>query len=108
MKRRRTAAPGPETSPAMNVEASPAPRASSCDEDALATLLASALAVQARRHDDDLPAELAASELLRTCLAAAGLAEGAAREAIVQTARREFDRAVKPSAPRARARSRAA
>jgi hypothetical protein len=105
MKRRRARASGANPPPATNTEASRAPSPPG-DDAALAALLASALEAQARRREDDLPAELAATDLLRTCLSAALLAEGATREALVQTARREFDRAVAPrAAPRARSRA---
>ncbi|HEU4411232.1 MAG TPA: hypothetical protein VFS43_38620 [Polyangiaceae bacterium] len=107
MKRRRARASGANPPPATNTEAPRAPAPPADDDDAaLAALLASALEAQARRREADLPAELAATDLLRTCLSAALLAEGAAREALVQTARREFDRAVAPRAtPRARSRA---
>jgi hypothetical protein len=106
MKRRRARTPGARRPPATNVEAPRSPERSG-DDEALAKLLASALAAQARRREDDLPTELAAADLLRTCLSASLLAEGATRETITQTARREFDHAVAPRAA-SRARSRAA
>lgn len=105
MKRRRARTSGARRPPATNAEAPHSPGRH--DDEALAALLAGALAAQARRREDDLPTELAAADLLRTCLSAALLAEGATREAIAQTARREFDRAVAPRAA-SRARSRAA
>lgn len=106
MKRRRARTPAARRLHTTNVEMPRSPEPSD-DDEALATLLASALAAQARRREDDLPTELAAADLLRTCLSASLLAEGTTREDITQTARREFDRTVAPRAA-SRARSRAA
>jgi hypothetical protein len=113
MKRRRrshapAAPPGPPAPPGSNDGAPLASGRPTDDDDAaLVALLAHALEAQARRREPDLPAELAAADLLRTCLSAAQLAEGATREAVAQTARREFDRAVRPRVA-TRSRSRAA
>jgi hypothetical protein len=65
------------------------------EDAALVALLTSALEAQARRREPDLPAELAAADLLRTCLVAASLAEGEARDTITRAAREAFGEVTK-------------
>jgi hypothetical protein len=105
MKRRRRVAPPNVTAPAARAEA-PAARPADDDDEALLALLAHSLEAQARRREADLPAELAAADLLRTCLTAASLADGPARELIARTAREAFESVTqKPARPAGRRRA---
>ncbi|HEU4535752.1 MAG TPA: hypothetical protein VFS00_16615 [Polyangiaceae bacterium] len=107
MKRRRPNAKKTAPPPAA-ASATPLPPAGPSEEEALVALLASALEAQARRREPDLPAELAAADLLRSCLVAASLAEGEARDTIARTAREAFTAATKKPAPTRVSRGRAA
>jgi hypothetical protein len=106
MKRRRARPAGVENLPAKPNEASSNVQTSErSDDEALLALLACSLEARARHRDDDLPLELAAADLLRACLSASALADSPTREVIAQTARREFDKIVKPTVARSRSRA---
>lgn len=106
MKRRRARPAGVEPLPAKPNEAPSSVQMFECpDDEALLALLACSLEARARHRDADLPLELAAADLLRTCLSASALADSPTREVIAQTARREFDKVIKPSVARTRSRA---
>jgi hypothetical protein len=95
---RRRVAPQNVAAPAARAEA-PAARPVDDDDQALLALLAHSLEAQARRREADLPAELAAADLLRTCLTAASLADGPARSSAAAASAARLARSARVAAP---------